>query len=138
MKCLWACNGLHKLNWLGFTGKSIKHEKFIFENNSWLIYFLKTLREKTCLKSGTVSTQCSQSVTWFHQDQKIKFKLGRVHDHCKPIFIHGDFISRFTSNELVCDNLCSQPSFIQTRVVITIIQQRLVHCEKYLRWWGSR
>lgn len=34
--------------------------------------------------------------------------------YCIPIFIRADFILRWTANKLVCDDLCSRPSLIQT------------------------
>lgn len=51
--------------------------------------------------------------------------------YCKPTFIREDIISRFTEYKLVRDDLFSRVSFIKTYVVITIIRQWLVCCEKY-------
>lgn len=51
--------------------------------------------------------------------------------YCKPTFIREDIISRFTEHKLVRDDLFSRVSFIKTYVVITIIRQWLVCCEKY-------
>lgn len=64
-------------------------------------------------------------------ENKIAFLL--YNKHCKPTFIRGDFISRFTSDKLVRYNLFSRPSSIETRVVITTIRKGLVCGVKYSR-----
>lgn len=46
--------------------------------------------------------------------------------NCTPTFIRDFFISRFTSDRVVCDDLCSQLGLLQTSLVITPIRQRMI------------
>lgn len=46
--------------------------------------------------------------------------------YCTPTFIRNVFISRFTSDRVVHDDLCSQLGLLQTSLVITPIRQRMI------------
>lgn len=46
--------------------------------------------------------------------------------YCTPTFIRNVFISRFTSDRVVHDDLCSQLGLLQNSLVITPIRQRMI------------